>query len=168
MADDARTAALRLLATRELSEAQLRERLARRGHDGSAIDSAIARLKADRSLDDERVAAAIARSEATLRKRGRLRIRRRIEAAGIAPETARRAVDHLFEEIDADALLGAAIARRLRGRERLVDDREFERLYRYLLGQGFESDRIRAALRVRRAEALPAPPRTGADDDGDG
>ena len=49
-----------MLARRELSEAQLRQRLARRQHDPDAIEEALTRLKAERSLDDERVAGIIA------------------------------------------------------------------------------------------------------------
>ena len=139
-----------MLARRELSEAQVRQRLARRDYQADAIDEAVERLKATRSLDDARVAGAIARMEAGIRKRGRLRVRRRIEAAGIAAPVAQRAVDEVFQDVDADALLAAAIERRLHGRDRIADEREFARLYRYLLGQGFESDRIGAALRKMR------------------
>jgi regulatory protein len=138
-----------MLARRELSEAQLRQRLARRGHEGNAIDAAIARLKADRSLDDARVAGAIARTETGIRGRGRLRVRRQIEAAGIASSIAQRTVDELFQDIDADALMAAALERRLRG-ERIADERQFNRLYRYLAGQGFEADRVLALLRRMR------------------
>ena len=151
VSDDAYLAALRLLARRELSEAQVRQRLARRQHAPDAIDEAIARLKTSRSLDDERTAAAIAQTELTVRGRGRHRVRRQIEAAGIAAAVALRAVDEAFAGVDDDALLAAAVDRRLRGRTTIADDREMQRLYRYLLGQGFDSDRIIAALRRRRA-----------------
>ncbi len=147
---DAYTAALRMLAVRELSESQIRQRLARRGHPDADIDAAVARLKAAGSLDDARVAAALARAETDLRKRGHLRVRRRIEAAGIAAAVAQRAVDEVFADIDPDALIAAALDRRLRGRTAIADDREFQRLYRFLHGQGFESHRILALLRRHR------------------
>ncbi len=149
MSDDTYLTALKMLARRELSEAQLRQRLARRRHDEEAIDSAVARLKADRSLDDERVAGAIARSETGLKKRGRYRVTRQIEAAGIAPSIARRVVEETFAAIDANSLLTDALARRLRGRTRIEDEREFSRLYRYLVAQGFEPDRVLAMLRKK-------------------
>ena len=53
----------------------------------------------------------------------------------------------LFQDVDADALLSASLSKRLRGRERIADDREFQRLYRYLTAQGFDTDRILAHLR---------------------
>ena len=136
-----------MLARRELSEAQLRQRLLRRQHGEDAIDAAITRLKSDRSLDDERVAGAIARSETGLKKRGRYRVTRQIEAAGIAPSIARRVVEDTFAAIDADGLLNDALTRRLRGKTRIEDEKEFSRLYRYLVAQGFEPDRVLALLR---------------------
>jgi regulatory protein len=145
-------AALRMLAGRELSEAQVRQRLARRRHDPDAVDAAIARLKAERSLDDERVAGAIARREAGLRKRAARRVEQAIERAGIARPIAQRAVADAFEAIDGDELLAAALDRRLRGRV-VRDDRERHRLYRYLLAQGFDPDRVHAALRKRSSRS---------------
>jgi regulatory protein len=139
--------ALKMLARRELSEAQIRQRLSKRGETRESIDEAVSRLKAERSIDDERVAGAIARSETSLRKRGRRRVQQQIEAAGISRAVAARAVDETFQEIDPDALLTASLAKRLRGRERIVDEREFQRLFRYLSAQGFDSDRILAHLR---------------------
>ena len=150
-ADPAYLDALRMLARRELSEAQVRQRLARRQHDPEAIEDAVARLKADKSIDDARVAGAIARTEAGVRRRGRLRVRRRIEAAGIAPAIAERAVHEAFAELDPDVLIHAALQKRLRGASRIEDDRQFARLYRYLIGQGFEPDRVAAMLRKHRA-----------------
>ena len=152
MSDDTYLTALKMLARRELSEAQLRQRLLRRQHDPDAIDAALARLKSERSLDDERVAGAIARSETNLKKRGRYRVTRQIEAAGIASSIAKRIVDETFAAIDGDALIAQALARRLRGRSRIEDDREFQRLYRYLVAQGFEPDRVMALLRTYNRE----------------
>jgi regulatory protein len=146
---DAYTAGLTLLARRELSEAQLRQRLARRGHTDAEVDGAIDRLKADASLDDERVAGAIARTQVALRGRGRIRIRHQIQAAGISSAIADRVIDEVFRDVDQDALLAAALDRRLRGR-RIADDRESRRLFRYLVVQGFEPDRVAAAVRARR------------------
>jgi regulatory protein len=152
VSDDTYLTALKMLARRELSEAQLRQRLLRRQHDPDAIQAALTRLKSERNLDDERVAGAIARSETNLKKRGRFRVTRQIEAAGIASSIAKRVVDQTFAAIDGDALLTQALARRLRGRTRIEDDRELQRLYRYLVAQGFEPDRVMALLRTYNRE----------------
>ena len=139
-----------MLARRELSEHQVRERLARKGHEDDAIDVAVARLREERALDDARVAEAIARTETSIRRRGKLRVRMQIQRAGIDKSIAKRAVDDVFGTIDDEALIEASLSKRLRGRETIADDREFQRLYRYLAGQGFESDRIMKLLSARR------------------
>jgi regulatory protein len=142
--------ALRMLARRELSEWQIRQRLTRHGHDADAIEEAVTRLRNERAIDDARVAEAIARTETSVRRRGRLRVRLKIERAGIAAATAKSAVDEAFDTIDDDALMEASIDKRLHGRQTIADDREFQRMYRYLVGQGFEPDRIMTALTARR------------------
>ena len=59
---------------RVVSLAQLRTRLKRRELDPAEIDGAIARLKAGRTLNDGRVALAIARMESAIKHRGRSRV----------------------------------------------------------------------------------------------
>ena len=141
---------LKMLARRELSEKQVRERLVRKGHDNDAVDDAIARLREERALDDARVAGAIARTETSIRRRGKLRVQLQIQRAGIDKAIAKRAVDEAFDAIDDEALIEASLNKRLRGRDTIADDREFQRLYRYLAGQGFENDRIMKLLSARR------------------
>jgi regulatory protein len=141
---------LKMLSRRELSEVQVRQRLARREHDGDAIDAAVERLKAERAIDDRRVAEAIARTETVVKRHGKLRVKRQIESAGIAPATVRQALDDVFGAIDDDSLIEAALGKRLRGRPRAKDDREYQRLYRYLITQGFEPDKVSQVLRSRR------------------
>jgi regulatory protein len=141
---------LKLVAGRELSESQVRQRLARRGYEPAAIDEAVARLKEERAIDDVRFAEAIARTETLTKRRGKLRVRLQIERAGISGAIARKAVDEVFADVDSDAMLEGALTRRMLGREKIEDDREFQRLYRYLVNQGFDSDRIVRALTSRK------------------
>ena len=141
---------LKMLGRRELSEKQIRQRLARKEHSPEDIDEAVARLREERAINDRRVAEAIARSETSLRQRGKIRVRMQIERAGIAKETAKAAIDAVFGDIDDAALLESSLRKRLRGRESIADQREFQRLFRYLLGQGFESDRVMKALKAYR------------------
>ena len=139
-----------MLGRRELSEQQVRQRLARKKYSQDDIDEAIARLREERAINDRRVAEAIVRTETGIRKRGRVRVRLQLERAGIATETARAAIDSVFDAIDNDRLLESSLRKRLRGREAIADDREFARLFRYLIGQGFESDRVMKALKAYR------------------
>ena len=146
----ARVAALKMLARRELSEVQVRQGLARRGYDESEIETAVERLKADRAIDDCRVASAIARTEVSIKRRGKRRVVQQIQQAGISRSAARQAVTETFEEIDETTLLAAALDRRLKSSRMIADDREFQRLFRYLVGQGFDADEVFRALSSRR------------------
>ena len=119
---DAYVTGLRMLARRELSEAQIRTRLARREFPEHEIDEAVARLRGERAVDDRRTALACARMEALIKRRGRLRVLRQVESLGIARDIARAAVAEVFADVDEDAAIQHAIERRLRG-ERAVDDR---------------------------------------------
>ena len=149
---DAYVTALRMLARRELSEAQVRARLARREFESGAIDTAVARLQAERALDDRRTALACARTEAHVKRHGRLRALRTVEALGIDRGLARAAVAEVFGEIDEDALIAQALDRKLRPPSRQAgaeDAAVARRLYRYLLAQGFDAGRVLAAIRSR-------------------
>ncbi len=141
---------LKMLGRRELSEQQIRQRLARKEYSQDEIDDAVAKLREERAINDQRVAEAIARMETGIRKRGKVRVRMQIERAGIAKDTAKAAIDEIFGSIDDAALLESSLRKRLRGRETIADDREFARLFRYLIGQGFESDRVMNALKAYR------------------
>ena len=141
---------LKMLGRRELSEKQVRQRLARKEYEQDDIDEAVARLREERAIDDQRVAEAIVRTETGIRKRGKIRVRMQLERAGIAKDTARAALDSVFDAIDDAALLESSLRKRLRGRETIADEREFARLFRYLIGQGFESDRVMKALKAYR------------------
>ena len=146
---DAYAWALARLARREISEAQLRDRLARRGHPPTDIDDAIARLRAAGTRDDARTARAFARTETRRRHRSRRWVLRRLQGMGIAQATAETVAAEVFADLDEGALLEAALDRRLRGGADPADPAVRRRLHRYLLGQGFESSQVVSALRAR-------------------
>ena len=150
MPDSAYLAAVKMLSRRELSEAQLRQRLARKAYAEGEIEDAVTRLKENRAVDDMRVAGAIARMETGIRKRGPLRVRQKLAAAGIPRAAADAALAAVLESVDLDALLDAALTRRLKGRDTIADDAEMSRLYRQLTTQGFDSGQVMRLLRSRR------------------
>ena len=151
---DAYVTALRMLARRELSEAQVRTRLARKEFDAGAIDEAVARLQAVRALDDQRTALACARTEAHVKRHGRLRAQRTVEALGIDRGLARAAVTEVFGEVDEDDLIAQALDRKARTSPRGSAQQIARRLYRYLVAQGFDAGRANAAIRSRIKNAL--------------
>ena len=140
---DAFTVALTLLSARELSEAQIRTRLKRRQLDDDDIDAAVSRLKADGTLNDRRVALALARMESAIKHRGRSRVIQKIRQAGIDSDTAEDAVQEVFEDVDENALLDRALERRLRGKApKELDDKGRARVVRGLVAQGFRLEAI--------------------------
>ena len=146
---DAYTTALTLLSARELSESQLRTRLEKRKLEEDDIARAISRLKADGTLNDRRVAMAVGRMESAIKGRGRARAIQKIRQAGIDGDTAEEAVREIFEEVDEEALLDQAIARKLRGTTaKELDDKGKARVVRALAGQGFRLDAILRRLKL--------------------
>jgi regulatory protein len=146
---DAYTTALALLSARELSEAQLRTRLTRRKLNPDDIDEALARLKADGTLNDRRVATALARMESAIRGRGRTRVIQKIRQAGIDADTAADAVREVFADVDEADLLDRALTRRLRGTPPGdLDDRARTRIVRALVAQGFSLEMVLRRLKT--------------------
>ena len=144
---DPYTVALRWLASRELSVAQVCQRLRQRGFGTDQIEAAIDRLQEARALDDRRTAGAYARTAVSLRLRGRARVLRDIQALGIDREDARAAIEEAFSEVDEATVLERALARRLHGP--VQDLAHFRRLHQYLVRQGFPPVLAVAALRAR-------------------
>ncbi len=141
-----------MLARRELSEAQLRGRLARARFDPDCIDEAVSRLRLERALDDRRVALACARTETRMRQRGRARVIRQIESLGIAPDVARAAVREVFSELDETSLLQQALEKRLRRGASLADPAGARRIHRYLIAQGFDPSCVTALVKSKIEE----------------
>lgn len=148
---DAYLTALTMLSRRELSEAQIRTRLARREFEDDEIEAAVERLRQDGTLNDRRVALAAARLESSVRHRGRARVIQKLRALGIDGDVAESAVNEVFEEVDEGALLDRALERRLRGQTpKDLDDKSRARIVRGLAAQGFTFDAIMKRLRPPR------------------
>jgi len=140
--------ALRWLTARELSEAQVRSRLAEKGYTEIAITPALERLIRDRAVDDRRAATAVARTEVRVRRHGPHRVMGKLIAMHIDRELAKEVVRELFGEEDENALIERTLETRLRGNpERLKDPRERRRILAYLVRQGFSASAASTAIR---------------------
>jgi regulatory protein len=146
---DPYTLALSWLALRELTSAQIADRLHRRGFQPAVVEDVVARLLRARALDDRRVAGAMARTAVEIKRRGPARVLAELQRAGIDRETARQAVKDAFGALDENALIDKALSRRLRGQ--VLDASQFRRLYAYLVRQGFSPTRAVSALKARAA-----------------
>jgi regulatory protein len=146
---------LRMLARRELSAAQLRERLLARDHNPEDVDAAIEQLKESGALDDGRVARAYAETALKVKGRGRLRIQRELNEMGIARDVVTEAVAATFGDVDERGLIANALKKKLRGRTRIDSPAEYARVYQFLMRQGFSPAAVAAALRIYRNRTNP-------------
>ncbi|MDE3153969.1 MAG: RecX family transcriptional regulator, partial [Acidobacteriota bacterium] len=79
-----------------------------------------------------------------------------IERLGIPRDVAREAVAEVAATLDTTDLLERALARRLPRGAGIPDRAAFARLYRFLVGQGFPSDRVIETLRRRQRQGQGA------------
>ena len=138
-----------MLARRELSAAQVAERLRRRGFGDREVEATVARLQAEGAVDDLRTARTHARRLAATANRGPFRAEREITALGIAAPVARDAVVEAYTEHGVQTVLEKALGRRLPAGAAVEGRIHFGRLYRYLVRQGFEPGMVTATLRNR-------------------
>ena len=141
--------ALHLLGRRELSVKQLRERLVDRDHSREDVDRAVALLLENRALDDARVAAAHVRTALKVKGRGRLRIRRELQAMGIDQDVAGAALAEAFGDVDERSLVTSALQKKLRGKK-ISSPAEYARVFQHLIRQGFSPSTVTAVLRASR------------------
>jgi regulatory protein len=134
---------------RDYTAAELRDRLLDKGHTEADAGDCVARLLADGTLDDRRVAAVHVRTARDIKGRGRLRIERELIQRGIAPALAHELVAELPSE-DEQAQIARLLARkRLPAR---LSPPERRRLFQHLLRRGFPADAISKALKQRGQE----------------
>lgn len=149
--------ALAWLGQRELSVAQVRQRLARRAVASDVADEVVARLTRAGLLDDARVAAAIVRQETAVKGRGPARVRARLRSLGVSASEAAAAVEAGLSKAEIDTLLDRALEKRLRGASvKGLDAAAQRRLAGALVRQGFSPSAVFARLR-RRGAAIDDP-----------
>jgi regulatory protein len=144
--DELKTRALRLLASREHSRAELARKLAPHAASPEALGRLLDDLEAKRQLSDERYAEE--RARALARKYGAARIRYELRAKGIGEETAERAA---ASAAGSDLERARAILAR-KYRTRASSREERARRARFLQSRGFSYDIIRRALDVSSTE----------------
>lgn len=149
---------LRLLAARPLTVAELRRRLASRGHDEADVDAALERLARLGYLDDLRLARHYIVTRSRRLGHGRLRLTRELEARGAPPATVAEAWRAAVEddEIDPGAILRDEVRRRVEQQGGALDRRAYRRVYNALLRAGFDASELAAELESHRRFSEPA------------
>ncbi len=143
---DAKSRALDLLTRRAHSVRELRDKLARAGHEAGEIETALERLAELRLVDDRAVAYNHAQHRAREGKRARSWVRGELLRRGIDAELAEEALEDAFPPERANESFERAV-RKLAGRRGVPEDREGRlRLARRLARAGFPSSQVNRIL----------------------
>jgi len=151
------TLALRWLSMRELAAGAIRKRLHQKGFPPDIIEAVVTSLTLNRAIDDDRAARACARTLVSVKRRGRQRAQREMEAMGFAPDLARHVLADTLGDEEEQALASRVLATKLRGARAIPDPAAYQRLYGSLLRRGFAPAIVRAALKPfwKRGADLP-------------
>ena len=145
--NDCYLAALRILKYRFNSTAELRRKLRAKKFDRQTIESTLERLRTEKWLDDERFAAAYARTRA-LKSKGGLRIRHELMRAGVDDATISRAVSASVSADDERERATALAQKRLPNLvKRYGADAARNKLTAYLLKQGYDAALVREIVK---------------------
>jgi len=135
--------AIRLLARREYSRAELAGRLAAKHHDAERVQQALDALEVDGLQSDARFAESFVRSRLA-RGQGPMKVRAGLNERGVDRELARTALDAAQAETDWQALACEVLAKRFDGPG--TTPRERARRERFLAGRGFDFEQMKYAL----------------------
>ncbi len=151
--------AVRLLAAKSRSVAELRERLLEgRQTNIDAVEAVIERLREYGYLDDQRYAFGYASLKVRQRPVGRARLERDLMFRKVSGEVTEEALDQVFNETSEAELLDRAIAKRLRLRGQPKTRADAKKLFDHLLRQGFPfelvSEKVRAVMQLESDEDI--------------
>ena len=145
--------ALKLLAAKPYSIAELRDRLLRgRTTNKAAVEAAISRLREYGYLDDERFAFGYASLKVQQRPVGRRRLKQDLALKKVDPALAEGVLDLVFAEVSEETLIDRAVEKRIRLRGRPRNRAEAKSLFDHLLRQGFPletvAEKVRSVSRI--------------------
>ena len=152
MSDDLKARALRLLARREHTRAELARKLAPDAGSPGALEALLAQLEGRKQLSDERYAEV--RVHHLSRKFGAARVRRELVAKGIEREAAARLAADV-EKTDLERAL-SILSRKYR--DTAAAPKERARRARFLQSRGFSPEVIRCAIAGSAEDFIEAGP----------
>ena len=140
--------ALRLLAARSRSAAEIRRRLRRDGAVADRIERVVGTLVFRGFLDDATHARAVTRSRVRSRAASSRRIEQELHRQGVAPDVATEAINEVFadEAVDESAVALAVARKRAALLADLPAPVQRRRLYGFLARRGYSPDIVRAAV----------------------
>ena len=140
--------AVKLLAARPRSVAELRERLLRgKNTNEEIVETVIARLREYGYLNDEHFAFSYASYKVKQKPVGRRRLERDLKFKKVESTVANEALEMVFAETPEEQLIDQAIAKRLRIRGKPKNRAEAKSLFDHLLRRGFDFDLVGEKIR---------------------
>jgi regulatory protein len=152
-------AAVRALMRRAYSAYEMKQMLGRRTEDDHLLGTVMDRLKRAKLIDDERFAKQFVRQRTEIRRQGKFRIARDLQARGVPDRHIEAALAETAKETDEAAIVRQRLERKLRSFRGEIDERKMASMYRSLLRAGFSADVVRRELKaitreeVREAES---------------
>jgi regulatory protein len=148
MANEPYEYALNLLAARAYSVRNLRRKLIQKGFEADTVEKTIARLQANKFLDDAKFSSEFARQRLVVGGSSLRRVEQDLIRRGISRETAKKAAGSVVEEEDVD--FGASMERLARKKHAALGDLDphvqRRRLFGFLARKGYELDDINRTL----------------------
>ncbi len=139
--------AIRLLAAKPRSIAELRERLLEKPWtDAAIVEAVLAKLKEYNYLDDDQYARDLALSKLRQKPQGRRRLEQRLSQKRLDRPTLDSAIKAAYEVMPESDLIDAAIEKRIRIKGAPKTREEHRKLTEHLLRQGFDYGVIRDKL----------------------
>ena len=140
--------AVKLLAAKPRSVAELRERLLRgKSTNEEVVEIVIARLREYGYLNDERFAFSYASYKVKQKPVGRRRLERDLKLKKVETGVANEALEMVYAETTEEQLIDQAIAKRLRIRGKPRNRMEAKSLFDHLLRRGFEFELVSEKIR---------------------
>jgi regulatory protein len=140
--------ALGRLARRDHAEVEMRLALKRAGHPEEEVETAVARLKGQRALDDERFAQAFARSRLLHRGLGRNRIASELHRRGVGRAVASQGLREALADVSEAEALETQARRYWRARTKDEPKKRVQKLWAFLLRRGYPADLVSKHLRA--------------------
>lgn len=141
---DCREYALKLIAFRDRTRKELRDKLAEKGYDENTIEDVIAFLEEYGYINDFKYARHFINDCVNLKKWGKIRIRSELLKRGVKRDT--------FEDMLEEAFSGGSgevLAEQLKNRfasSDLSNIKERTRIFNYFLRRGFAAEEIKGAM----------------------
>ncbi len=147
--------AVKLLATKSRSIAELRERLLEnRGSNKTVVEAVIGRLREYGYLDDQRFAYGYASLKVKRQPIGRRRLEQSLAIKKVDPAVADEVLTVVFAETSEEELIDRAIEKRIRLRGHPQTRAAAKSLFDHLLRQGFPFEMVSEKVRLASRTAL--------------